>query len=334
VAVNGRGRVPLAALPTPLVRARRLERHLGHRALYVKRDDLTGFALAGNKARKLEFLLGDAVARGCDVLVTGGGPGSNHCQGAAVGAAAAGLQCSLVMYGQEPVKAHPNLALARSCGAMVRFTGDPDRRSVDPVLQATASALEDAGRSPYVVPRGGASPVGALGYALAVEELATQLGAEGIDPDVVVVATGSCGTQAGLMAGIAAGGHDWRVVGASVSRPIDECRKRVLELATECARLRGSPSPAPTRVEVIDARGPGYGVASRPAVRAARLAARTEGMILDPVFTAKAFAAFLELVDRGESGPAVFIHTGGTSSAVLEMTAAMASEEGNGNAPG
>jgi 1-aminocyclopropane-1-carboxylate deaminase/D-cysteine desulfhydrase-like pyridoxal-dependent ACC family enzyme len=331
VAVTTR-RLSLAALPTPLVRARRLERHLGHSDLYVKRDDLTGFALAGNKARKLEFLLGDAVARGCDVLVTGGGPSSNHCQGAAVAAATVGLQCCLVMYGREPVEAHPNLALARSCGATVRFTGDPDRGSVDRALQRVASELEAAGRMPYVVPRGGASPVGALGYALAVEELAVQLAAKSVEPDVVIVATGSCGTQAGLVAGIVAGGHPWRVIGASVSREVAECRKRVLELAIECARLGGSPSPVPERIEVIDARGPGYGVVSHAAVRAARVAAQTEGMILDPVFTAKSFGAFLDLVDHGAVGPAVFIHTGGTPSAILEMTTAMASEEGCGDA--
>ena len=189
-------RYPLAALPTPLVRSRRLERMLDSPPILVKRDDLTGFALAGNKARKLEFLLGDALAGGCDVLVTGGGPGSNHCQATAVAARVAGLSCHLVMYGTERAPVHPNLALARCLGATVSFTGHDDRGSVDPALAKVADGLAAAGRRPYVIPRGGATAVGAAGYGLAVAELADQLRSLEMEPEIVVVATGSCGTQA------------------------------------------------------------------------------------------------------------------------------------------
>jgi D-cysteine desulfhydrase len=312
-------RVPLAALPTPLQRAERLERALGAPPLYLKRDDLTGFALAGNKARQLELLVGEAAALGCDSLVTGGGPGSNFCQAAAAAARVAGLRCVLVLYGREPSPASTNLALARAFGAEVRFTGRPERESVDPALEAAAAELEAAGCRPYRVPRGGATAVGAAGYALAVAELAAQLETERVTPELLVVATGSGGTQAGLVAGTLAGGHRWRVVGASVSRPVTECAARVLALARGAAALLGLPAPAAGQVEVHDVRGPGYGIASIEGGRAAGLAAATEGLLLDPVFSAKALGLLARLVAEGAGGPLVFWHTGGIPAALAQL---------------
>ena len=312
-------RFPLAALPTPLQPAARLSAELAGPPVLLKRDDLTGFALAGNKARKLEYLLGDALARGADVLLTGGGPGSNHCQAAAAASRVAGLACELVLYGDEPARPRLNLELARRSGARVAFTGDPERASVDGALAARAERLRTEGCRPYVVPRGGATPLGAVGYALAVPELAAQLAELDTEPEVVLVATGSCGTQAGLVAGTVAAGRRWRVVGATVSRPPDECRERVLGLARGCAALLGLPAPEERDVELVDARGPGYGVASSEGEAAARLAAATEGLLLDPVFTAKAMAALVATAGAGRSGPAVFVHTGGLPAA-LEST--------------
>jgi D-cysteine desulfhydrase len=319
VALKLPDRYPLATLPTPLVRSRRLEQMLDSPPILVKRDDLTGFALAGNKARKLEFLLSDALAGGCDVLVTGGGPGSNHCQATAVAARIAGLSCHLVMYGTERAPVHPNLALARCLDATVSFTGHDDRGSVDPALAEVADGLAAAGHRPYVIPRGGATAVGAAGYGLAVAELADQLRSLEMEPEIVVVATGSCGTQAGLLAGVTAQSLPWRIIGATVSRPPEECRERVLRLAVECGALLGWPSAEPGRVEIRDARGAGYGTASAAGAQAARLAVRTDGLLLDPVFTAKAFGELLSLIRAGLQGPAVFVHTGGTAAAVLEM---------------
>lgn len=311
MAVSEPPRFPLAVLPTPLWRAARLSAALAGPSILVKRDDLTGFALGGNKARKLEYLLGDALATSSDVLLTGGGPDSNHCQAAAAAARVAGLVCELVLYGDEPRQPHLNLELARRSGASVEFTGDPDRASVDDALAARAEQLRVAGRRPYVVPRGGATPLGAVGYALAADELAGQLAELDADPEVVLVATGSCGTQAGLVAGTVAAGRRWRVVGAAVSRPPAECRDRVLRLARGCAALLKSPTPEERDVELVDARGPGYGVASADGDTAAGLAAATEGLLLDPVFTAKAMAVLVATIGAGLSGPAVFVHTGG-----------------------
>jgi D-cysteine desulfhydrase len=312
-------RYPLAALPTPLLRAERLERALGTPPLYVKRDDLTGFALAGNKARQLEFLVGEAAALGCDTLLTGGGPGSNFCQAAAAAARVAGLRCHLVLYGTEPDAPTANLALARALDAEVRFTGRAERESVEPALDAAAAELQARGCRPYLVPRGGATATGTVGYALAVAELAAQLDALELAPELVLVATGSGGTQAGLVAGAAAAGGPWRVVGASVSRPVQETADRVTTLAQEAAALLGLPVPAAERVEVRDARGPGYGIPSAAGERAARLAAATEGLLLDPVFTAKALALLPGLVEEGAGGPVVFWHTGGIPAALAQL---------------
>jgi D-cysteine desulfhydrase len=318
VAVNLPPRFPLATLPTPLVRAVRMERALGpgFPPLYVKRDDLTGFAVAGNKARKLEFLVADALAQGCDTLLTGGGPGSNFCTASSAAAKVAGMSCVLVLYGEDPPVRPANLILAHRFGAAVRFTGDRDRASVDRCLPPVAEQLRAEGLRPYVIPRGGATAVGAVGYALAVAEMADQFAGAGLEPAMVVVATGSGGTQAGLVAGTASGQHPWRVIAASVSRPVDESTDRVLGLAGGCAELMGWPAPDRSRVEVRDARGPGYGLPSPEGTDAARLAARTEGLLLDPVFTAKAMARLLLVAREEPAGPVVFVHTGGLLSAL------------------
>ncbi len=317
-------RLRLAVLPTPLVRLERLERVLGAPPLWCKRDDLTGFALAGNKARSLEFLVGDALAAGCDVLLTGGGPASSWCQGAAAAAAVAGLGCTLVLYGGEPAIPHPNLVLARGFGAAVRFTGEPRREFVDAGLEAAAAELRAAGRRPYAIPRGGARDVAVLGYAAAAAEALDQLDAAGVEPALMLVATGSGVTQAGLLAGLAASGRRLRVAGAAVSRLVEETAARVLELAGAGARLLGTPPPPAAAVEVHDARGPGYGLASDEGARAATLAAVHEGLILDPAFTAKAFGLLPRLLATGVDGPVLLWHTGGAAVALAPAGAGTA----------
>ena len=310
-------RVRLAVLPTPLVLAPRLAEAVGADALYVKRDDLTGFAFAGNKARPLEFLLAAALGEGADTLVTGGAPGSNFCAAAAAAAARAGLRCELVLAGQPLLPSLPSpaapaltaLALARSWGAAIRWTGVAERDSVDAGLPAAAAAVAAAGHRPYVMPRGGASGLGAIGYALAAVEVREQLAACAVDSARVVVAAGSGGTLAGLVAGNVLAGRPLKLVGAAVSRPPDETARRVAALARECLALLSSGDDArPEDVVVVDARGPGHGLASPEGVAAAAQAMRTEGLMLDQVYTAKALA----LVSRYAAGETVvFWHTGG-----------------------
>jgi D-cysteine desulfhydrase len=308
----------LALLPTPLVETPRLADALGlDGPLLVKRDDLTGFAVAGNKARQLGPLLDDARAQHADVLVTGGAPGSNFIQAATAAAAWAGLGCVLVLAGPpDPQPVHPNLAAARAWGAELRFTGDADRDSVDRDLPVVVAELVAAGRRPYGVPRGGASPVGASGYRDAVDEVLPQLA--GRSP-VVVVATGAGGTLAGLVAGNVAHGRPLRVVGVSVSRPPGDVAPRVLDLARRVAASRGEPEPVAADVELVDARGPGHALPSAEGEAAAATALRTAGLVLDPVYTAKALAA-LPAVAAGR--PALFWHTGGMLDAVAGWLAA------------
>lgn len=310
-ALTGAPRVRLATLPTPLQSAPRLSEALGAE-VWIKRDDLTGVGLGGNKARKLEYLLGDARAWGADVVVTGGGPASNHIQITATAAARLGFDCVLVLYGDRPRPEPLNLRLARLAGAQVRFTGDPERASVDAGIDTTVERLERNGRRPYRIGRGGATAVGCLGYVEAAFELEEQLAGTGLAPDVVVLATGSCGTQAGLALGTALTGASWRPYGVSVSRPVAECRERISALARGAANVLGVGASL-AAVEVTDGIGPGYGRPSRAGQAAAVLAARTEGLFLDPVFTAKALAALTVEAKAGSlTGPVVFLHTGGT----------------------
>jgi D-cysteine desulfhydrase len=211
--------------------------------------------------------------------------------------------------------------LTRQFGADVIFTGSPDRASVDAGLEEVAAKLTAEGRHPYVIPRGGASAVGAVGYALAAAELADQLASAGLGAATLLLATGSCGTQAGLVAGTPLGGG-FQVVGVPVSRPPEECTERIARLATGCAERLGS-----DRVfTVADVHllggymGPGYGMASPEGDEAAVLVARTEGLVLDPVFTAKAMAALVAESRAGRlTGPVVFLHTGGTPSALAAL---------------
>jgi D-cysteine desulfhydrase len=311
----------LAVLPTPLQEAPRLAEALGVRGrLLLKRDDLTGFAVAGNKTRPLEMLIADALASGARVLVTGGTPGSNFCQAAAAAAAWAGLRCVLVYAGSPSPAgtrpaAHPNQAAAVQWGAQVRWTHDPDRASVDAAIEKAAAELTREGQTSFAVPRGGATPLGTTGFHLAALELDAQLDG----PATVVVGTGSGGTLAGLVSGAVALGRRLRMRGASVSRPAEETARRVLELSRGCARLMGTEPPGETDVVLDDARGPGHGRPSEEGERAARLALRTSGVVLDPVYSAKALGALTRILGDPRADPdltTVFWHTGGLLDAV------------------
>lgn len=323
-ALRGVPRTPLATLPTPLLRAPRLSEAVGVE-VWIKRDDLTGLLLGGNKARKLDFLCGEALARGSDTLVTGGGAGSNHVQLTAAACARLGLGCVVVCYGEAPLSDPLGLRVTRRLGAEVVFTGSPERASVDTRLEEVAAKLTAEGRQPYVIPRGGASAVGAVGYAAAAIELRDQLDAEGVGLAIVLLATGSCGTQAGLVAGNALFcEHRLGVIGVPVSRPPEEVVERVARLAAGCAERLGTDRDFTDRaftdrdVHLLGGYlGPGYGKPSPEGDEAALLAARTEGLLLDPVFTAKAMAALVAEGRAGRlDGPVVFLHTGGAPAAL------------------
>lgn len=303
-------RVGLVLGPTPLHPAPRLSAELGVPVL-LKRDDLAGVGLGGNKLRGLEYILADLREQGCDSLVTGAGPQSNWSMLAALSCLRYQIEPHVVCYGGHAAP-EGNMRLLRWLGVDVRFTGSPDRSSVDAGIQTVAAELRAAGRRPYPVPRGGATPLGALGYVRASAELAAQLDALGERPSALWVAAGSCATQAGLLAGAAMTAAPYEVVGVAVSRPVEQSRARVRELAAGASALAGIDAILGTPTVLDGWIGPGYGLPSPAGQAAARLVAAAEGVFLDQVFGAKAMAALIAECRAGQArGTQVFLVSGG-----------------------
>jgi 1-aminocyclopropane-1-carboxylate deaminase/D-cysteine desulfhydrase-like pyridoxal-dependent ACC family enzyme len=313
-------RTPLATLPTPLVRARGLERALGAGPVWVKRDDLTGFGIAGNKARALEFLVGAANAEGADILVVAGSQSSNFCAAAAMAASATGLDCDVLFAGSPRAPVSASVALARAAGARLRFLPDVAREELDEAVQTHAHSLRSCGRRPYAVPRGGATAVGATGYVLAAQEIDEQASASGLAPRTVVLAAGSGCSQAGLVAGQVGLGLPWQVLGAAVSRPVDETSSQVLSLARACADLLGMPPAGPADIVVRDLRGPGFGKPSPADRTSAEIALRHEGLLLDHHYGSKAMTLLRASLEAGAAAPVVLVHTGGVADALAGLT--------------
>jgi D-cysteine desulfhydrase family pyridoxal phosphate-dependent enzyme len=309
-------RISLACLPTPLLEAPGLAAAMGGPRLWIKRDDMTGLGCGGNKIRGLEFLLADALAQGADTLVTGAAPQSNSVRATTAVAARAGLSMVAVYSGSPPERIEGNYRLTRLAGAEVRFTNDPDRASVDGAIEAIAEELRAAGRKPYAIPRGGASVLGTLGYVLAAQELAEQCATQRIVPDAIVLATGSCGTHAGLVTGIHALQLPWRVEGFTVSRPVEEAQRRVLKLAQEALDRLGLDAVIHEEDVIVHGGfiGAGYGIPTAEGAEAIRMAARSEGIFLDPTYTGKALAGYRAYCRSGHFRPdesVIFLHTGG-----------------------
>ena len=310
-------RVRLGCLPTPVVPLDRLAAALGGPRLLMKRDDMTGLAFGGNKTRKLEFLLGRALAEGCDTLVTGGAAQSNHCRQTAAAAAATGLECHLALGGEAPATPGGNLLLDHLLGAAVHWCGGERRGERIPEI---ADELRARGRRPYVVPYGGSNAAGAVGFVAAAFELAAQLAARGERVDRVVIASSSGGTQAGLAVGLDLAGLDARLTGIVIDKrgpgepPYDAA---LADLANQVAREVGAvPRYAPGDFDLRDGYlGDGYGVVGDLEREAIALAARREGILLDPVYTGRAMGGLVDLVRRGEVSAretVLFWHTGGT----------------------
>jgi D-cysteine desulfhydrase len=313
-------RVDLALLPTPLVRARRLEHALDAGPIFLKRDDLTGFGISGNKARTLEFLLGAALAEEADVFVAAGSSSSNFCAAAAMAARVMGMDCDLLFPGPAPPSV--NVELARAAGAHLFFEVTESRDLLNDAVARHARSLRAQGRRPYAVPRGGATATGVLGYAHATRELTDQCRVAGVSPRTVVVATGSGATQAGLVAGQVGGRLPWRLVGASVSRPAPGMADRILRLSRAGASALGLDEPTADDVDVRDCRGAGFGVASAEDRFSTRLALQHEGLLLDDYYGAKAMTLFRTLMTERGSTPAVFWHTGGVAGALTALVGA------------
>lgn len=309
--------VHLANVPTALEETPRLAKKIGLGRLFIKRDDTTGLAVGGNKARKLEFLMADAQAAGTDIVLTCGGPQSNHARMTAAAARKLGMDSILFLTGPKPDRYEGNLLLDSVLGAEMRFVPNVGYDIIDDVMGAEAKILAAQGRVPYVIPVGGSTPVGALGYVRAAREVAGQLSSLGIADPVIVIALGSGGTLGGLTLGCRLFLPKARPVGISVSRDADGARKRVIDIATRSAKLLDVGfEPELGEVQVYDQYiGEAYGIPTPEANEAILLAARTEGIILDPVYTGKAMSGLIDLVMKGKIGadrPVVFWHTGGS----------------------
>ena len=305
-------RVRLAQLPTPLEPMDRFTDWLGGPRVLVKRDDLTGLALGGNKARKLEYLCGEAQAQGCDVLVTGGGAQSNHARMTAAAANRLGLDCHLAVGGKEPDVYSGNLLLDRVLGATLHFTGADSYYEVESAIEEVAARVTADGRRPFAMPIGGASVTGAAAFVDAADELLAQAAGDAKDDgiDWIVVADGSGGTHAGLVAGLAGAA---RVLGVDVgTRP--DLHDVVPRLAAEAAARTGRTALS-DQLELDHSRfGEGYGAITDDALEAIERVAGLEGVILDPVYTGKAMAGLIAAAREGRFGPGdtvVFWHTGG-----------------------
>jgi len=308
-------RLRLAHLPTPLEPLERLSRHLGGPRILVKRDDCTGLAFGGNKVRKLEWVLAEAVAVGADTLVTHGAIQSNHARQTAAAAARLGLRCHLVL---EARLARHDLAYRTSgnvlVGGLLGATAE-----IVPVGQAdavVACVADRLGRRCFVVPPGGANAAGSLGYAAGAREILHQAAAQGERVDWLVHVTGSASTHAGLLAGFAAAGHEGRILAVALRHDGEAKRQRALVLAHEAAALADLEPARDADACVTElCVGSGYGVVTPDVLEAISLMARLEGILLDPVYSAKALLCLLRLVAQGQIGcdeTVVLLHSGGT----------------------
>jgi D-cysteine desulfhydrase family pyridoxal phosphate-dependent enzyme len=306
--------VALAPHPTPIDRLARLEAALGPGCphLFMKRDDLLSFGMGGNKVRKMQAVAAEALAAGADTLITCGGIQSNHARVTAAAGAALGLRVELVLNGTPQTTPTGNARLDQLFGALVHYV--PDRGARAPTMEALADRRRREGRRPFVVPLGASTPTGALGFARAMVELS----ADGLKPDVIVHATSSGGTQAGLTTGCALVGIRARIVGVSADEPAAALARIVAELlAGIAARVGAKPDTigADRPVDVDDTQvGDGYGMPTTESTAALELVARREGILLDPVYTAKAMAGLLTRIRRGEFSKeqtVLFWHTGG-----------------------
>ena len=311
-------RLRFAHLPTPIEALPRLTEALGGPRLLVKRDDQTGLAFGGNKTRKLEFLVAEAQVGGAKTMITTGAIQSNHCRQTAAAAARFGFNCILVLVGEAPEQASANLLLDQLFEAEIVWAEKTQR---DAVLQEIFRKASTQGRNPYLVPYGGSSPTGALGYAYAMEEFVQQKPYEGLKPsqnfpDWIVFASSSGGTQAGLVLGGHKFGYPGKLLGISVDEPQRKLQLRVAKLATETSERLGSRIDfKPDEVLVnADYATPGYGVLTGVEHEAISLFAKYEGLLLDPVYTGRAAAGMIDLIRNGffrKDESILFWHTGG-----------------------
>jgi D-cysteine desulfhydrase len=319
-------RLELALAPTPILKLDRLSRRLGIE-LYVKRDDLTGLLESGNKVRKLEFLVGEALQQGADTLITCGPPDSNGCRAVAAVAARLGLRAVLAIRGERPAAADGNLLLGRLLGADTRYYPDlgPDLgpkigpalapEAADAILAALAAEVREAGGRPYAIPESGAGELGALGYIECAVELSEQIHHGAPRFDTIVITAGSGGSHAGLLMGKQLAGLPGEIVSVPVTGPAERVREAIVRTVGAAIQRFGFAIEVPKAIHLLDGyQGAGRAEATDEELGLIVQLAREEGLLLDPVYTAKGFRGLMETLARDPKalGQRVcFIHTGG-----------------------
>jgi len=305
---------------TPLEHLPHLTQLLGGPHIFIKRDDLLGLSAGGNKTRKLEFLVADALKQGADTLITVGAVQSNHCRLTLAAAVKEGLKCRLVLEQRVPNSYDPD---ASGNNFLFRLLGVEKLTVVDlgadlnAAMQAEADELATAGRKGYVIPGGGSNPLGTLGYVACAQEVLGQAFQKGLQFDHLVCASGSGGTHSGILVGMRATGSRIPVTGISVRRPVSEQEELIGGLVRKTRQFLGLPSePVEGELKIFDDYvGPGYSVPTPEMAEAVRIFARTEGILLDPVYTGKAAAGLLDLIRKGhfrKGQKVLFLHTGGS----------------------
>jgi len=315
--INNVPRVQINFLPTPLVELKRLAEVLDGPRIFVKRDDLTGLALGGNKTRKLEFLLGEALSQDCDAVITGGAIQSNHCRQTAAAAAAVGLECHLALGGEQPAFPDGNLLLDYLFGAIVHWCGEQRKGEQIPEI---VEKLRSKGHKPYIIPYGGSNAIGAIGFVAAISELEEQMSALNTKVDYVVLPSSSGGTHAGIAVGVDIYDLSVKVIGIGIDRGEPGEPSYESELATLANQTaeelgiesRYTASKFQMRYEYF---GEGYGIVGDLEREAIQLVAKYEGVLLDPVYTGRAMGGLIDMIRNKEfasSDTVLFWHTGGT----------------------
>ncbi len=312
-------RLRIAHGPTPLEPMKNLSAKLDGPNLWIKRDDCTGLATGGNKTRKLEYLMADALQTKADTIITQGATQSNHARQTAAIATRLGMRCYIILedrtgYTHEDYTQSGNVFLDHLFGAAVSTV--PGNTDMDQAMQQLATRLRDEGRRPYVIPGGGSNAIGALGYVTCALELADQANNLGLNIDVLVHATGSAGTQAGLVAGFEGARAQIPVYGVGVRAPKQPQEERVHRLAVQTAEMLGVPGSVAREAVVAncDYVGEGYGIPTKGMIEAVTMLARSEGILLDPVYSGKGMAGLIDLIRKGrfkKGQNIVFLHTGG-----------------------
>ncbi|MBQ4779498.1 D-cysteine desulfhydrase [Pectobacterium versatile] len=315
-------RLSLGHFPTPLEALPNLSAYLGGPTIYIKRDDATGLATGGNKTRKLEFLLADAQQQGADVIITQGATQSNHVRQTIAAAAKLGLKTKVLLekrvedYGEDYQRSG-NVLLDNLLGGEI-IDHLPAGTDMQQAMETLAESLRKEGLKPYVIPGGGSSPVGALGYVACAEELLFQSSQQRLRIDHIVHATGSTGTQAGLVTGLVATNSQIPLLGISVRAPKAKQEENVYALAQRTWQLLGIQGELPRSAVQVnsDYVGKGYGIPTEGTLEALRLLAQLEGILLDPVYSGKGMAGLIDLIRQGHfraDENIVFIHTGGSA---------------------